>query len=146
MIKMLLKKEIINYPTPQQVELESIEAFNIGVAGLDLTSHWHAIFHTRLIQHNIRVAAAYYRRIHGSRLAELLSLDTDRLEKEISAMVSDGSVYAKIDRPKDIIRFSTPKSAEVVLSDWTSDISELLGLVDSTSHLIHQEIMTRAVS
>ena len=143
---MLLKKEIINYPTPQQSELESLEAFYKGVAGLDLASYWHEIFHRRLIQHNIRVAAAYYRRIHGSRLAVLLGLDTTRLEREISEMVSDGSIYAKIDRPKDIIRFSTPKTAEVVLSEWGDDISELLDLVDSTSHLIHKEIMTHASS
>ena len=135
-IQALLKKEMITYPTPYQAELESHQALQQG------KEHWHDIFFTRLIQHNIRVAASYYRRIHGSRLAELLGLDMNRLEEEVSTMVSDGSVYAKIDRPKDIIRFSAPKSAEAVLTDWSNDISELLSLVDATTHLINKEVMT----
>jgi len=140
-IKLLLKSEIINYPTAHQGELESLEAFSKS----DLSAHWHEVFHTRIIQHNVRVAAKYYTRIHGKRLAELLRLDPVRLEKEVSSMVSDGSVYAKIDRPNDIIRFAATKSPESVLTEWGNDLSELLSLVDSTTHLIHKEIMTHSV-
>lgn len=58
-------------------------------------------------------------------------------------MVSDRSVYAKIDRPKDIVRFSSQKTPEAVLSDWAADIDKLLDLVESTTHLIHKENMTQ---
>lgn len=135
---MLLKKEIINYPLANQQELESWPAFKEG----DLASHWHEAFHTRIIQHNVRVASLYYRRIHGSRLAQLLGLELSRLEQEISSMVSDGSVYAKIDRPKDIIRFAAAKNPEVILSDWAANIDKLLHLVETTTHLINKENMT----
>ena len=136
-VKLLLKKEIINYPMPGQQELESIEAFQEG----GMAEHWHEIFHRRLIQHNIRVVATYYKRIHGTRLAQLLQLTPDRLEAEISSMVSEGSVYAKIDRPNDIVRFSQPQTPESLLSDWSSDITKLLNLVETTTHLIHKEQM-----
>jgi 26S proteasome regulatory subunit N5 len=127
-----LKKEIINYPLVNQQELESWPAFKEG----DLAEHWHEMFHRRIIQHNIRVASLYYRQIHGARLAQLLGLESTRLEKEIASMVSDRSVYAKIDRPKDIVRFASAKSPEAILSDWAADVEKLLHLVETTTHLI----------
>jgi 26S proteasome regulatory subunit N5 len=127
-----LKKEIINYPMVNQQELESWPAFNEG----DLAEHWHEMFHRRIIQHNIRVASLYYRQVHGARLAQLLGLESERLEKEIASMVSDRSVYAKIDRPKDIVRFAAAKSPEAILSDWAADVEKLLHLVETTTHLI----------
>jgi len=139
-IQMLLKKEIINYPMPQQGELEGLSTFVEG--GEALAQHWHETFHRRIIQHNIRVVSGYYKRIHGARLAQLLQLEPVRLESEIASMVSDGSVYAKIDRPRDIVRFSASKSPEAVLSDWAADIDKLLHLVETTTHLINKEHMT----
>jgi 26S proteasome regulatory subunit N5 len=136
---MLLKKEIIQYPLTHQSELEAWPAFSQG----DLAAFWKETFHRRIIQHNVRIVSGYYTRIHGARLAELLGLSANRLEQEISSMVSDGTVYAKMDRPLDIIRFSQPKSPEVVLSDWSSDIDKLLGLVETTTHLIAKENMTQ---
>jgi len=136
----LLKKEIIKYPMANQAELESWPAFAEG----DLASHWHEMFHRRIIQHNVRVVSLYYKRIHGARLAQLLGLEWPRLEQEISSMVSDSSVYAKIDRPKDIVRFAAAKTSEAILTDWASDIDKLLHLVETTTHLIHKENMTAA--
>lgn len=138
-IKLLLKKEIIAYPLANQQELESWPVFSEA----DLTQHWQDTFHRRIIQHNVRVASLYYRQIHGSRLAQLLGLEPERLEQEISSMVSDGSVYAKIDRPKDIIRFAAAKNPEAILSDWAADIDKLLHLVETTTHLINKENMTQ---
>jgi len=135
-IKILLKKEIISYPMTNQAELESLSAILEG--GQDLTQFWHESFHRRIIQHNVRVVSLYYRRILGSRMAQLLGLEAERLEREISSMVSDGSIYAKIDRPKDIVRFAEPKTPESVLSEWGSDIDKLLHMVETTTHLINK--------
>merc|ERR1719223_1060890 len=129
MIKLLLKKEIASYPVPHQDEIESWETFKLG----DLSSHWKDIFRVRIIQHNIRVAAMYYRQIHGTRLAQLLGLAPEELEAEVANMVSNREVYAKIDRPNNIIRFAQKKNPEAVLTDWASDISSLLHLVETTS-------------
>jgi 26S proteasome regulatory subunit N5 len=140
-VQLLLKKEIVNYPMANQAEMEGIPSFLEG--GQDLAGFWHDSFHRRVIQHNVRVASFYYKRIHGGRLAQLLGLEPSRLEKEISSMVSDGSLYAKIDRPKDIVRFAAPKTPEAVLSDWGADIDNLLHLVETTTHLINKENMTK---
>lgn len=96
----------------------------------------------RVIQHNIRVVSLYYKRIQGRRLAELLNLEPVILEQEIAGMVSEGNIYAKMDRPADIVRFCYPKTPEAILSDWAFDIDQLLHLVETTTHLIHKEYMT----
>lgn len=140
-VRLLLKKEIISYPMAHQQELESLPQFCEG--GPDLTKVWHDMFHRRIVQHNVRVASLYYKRIHLTRLAQLLGLDATRLEKEISIMISEGSVYGKIDRPKDTVRFAAPQSSEAVLSDWAGDIDKLLHLVETTTHLINKEKMTQ---
>jgi 26S proteasome regulatory subunit N5 len=134
---LLLKKEIISYPIPQQQELEAIPAFSEG----NLATHWQEIFHSRIVQHNVRVAALHYERIHLTRLAQLLQLEPSRLENEIASMVSDGTVYAKIDRPADIVRFQQKQTPESILSEWASDLDKLLHLVETTTHLIHKEQM-----
>lgn len=142
-ISLLLTKEIVQYPLPHQEQFESFDGFTKNSEGRDdLVSHWKSTFRVRIIQHNVRVASLYYRRIHGQRLAQLLGLSKDELEKEVAAMVSNGDIYAKIDRPNDIIRFKEQKSPEAVLSDWAGDISTLLHLVETTSHLIQKENMT----
>mmetsp|Transcript_5356 Transcript_5356/g.13453 ORF Transcript_5356/g.13453 Transcript_5356/m.13453 type:complete len:457 (+) Transcript_5356:201-1571(+) len=140
-VKLFLKKEIITYPMADQKEIEDIPALAEG--GPDLHQFWHESFHRRIIQHNVRVASLYYKRIHGARLSQLLGLAPERLEQEISAMVSDGSVYAKVDRPKDIVRFAEPKGPEAVLSEWSADIDKLLHMVETTTHLINKENMQK---
>jgi len=157
-IKSFLKNEIIHYPLPHQLVLESIPVFVNGGGGggggekddddasnaLLLREHWHTTFHTRIIQHNLRVASLYYRQIHTSRLATLLSLTTPEVEQQLSNMVSSGAIYAKIDRPRDIVRFAKKRCEEEVLSDWAADIKELLGLVEETTYLIQKENMLQS--
>lgn len=145
-----LKDEIIHYPLPHQATLESVPAFADGettedddAGGKTMKEHWHETFHTRMVQHNLRVASVYYRQIHTSRLAQLLSLTPAETEKHISRMVSSGTLYAKIDRPKDVVRFMKKRSEEEVLSDWAADIKTLLGLVEETTYLIHKENMVQ---
>lgn len=140
-IEVLLTKEIAAYPLPHQAEMEAMDSFTTG--GSDLAEYWKKMMRVRIIQHNIRVASLYYQRIHGSRLAQLLGLSGEELEREISNMVSNGEVYAKIDRPNDVVRFKQQKGAEAVLTSWADDISTLLNLIDTTSHLIQKENMTQ---
>lgn len=141
LITLIAKKEIINYPIPYHREFESLNAFTNGEK--DLSAHWKHTFHIRIIQHNIRVAALYYRRIHGKRLGQLVGMNPKDLEQEIGNMVSGGEIYAKIDRPNDIINFSQNKSSDAILSNWAADISSLLCLIETTAHLIQKENMTQ---
>ncbi|KAL7580440.1 hypothetical protein ACA910_004460 [Epithemia clementina (nom. ined.)] len=139
-IDLFLKQEIIQYPMPRQYEeLEQIPEFIQDDLGPTV---WHDLLHRRIIQHNIRVVSKYYKQIRLDRLAQLLQLDAGRVEQEVSSMVSDGGIYAKMDRPQRIIRFLAPKSPEQVLSEWALDIEKVLHLVETTSHLINKENMT----
>ena len=130
------RKEIIRAGWGEQ-ELLSMPVVSEG----EMSAHWDETMQTRVVQHNIRVVSGYYQRIQGKRLAELLSLSSQDLEKHLSNMVSDGDIYAKIDRPNDLIRFSKQKSSEEILSDWASDITSLLNLVEATTHSISKEMM-----
>jgi 26S proteasome regulatory subunit N5 len=139
-IQLFLKKEIIQYPLANQDAFEATPSLREG--GDALAQHWKDALHRRIVQHNLRVVGTYYTRIRGSRLAQLLQLSGDRLETELADMVSSGDLYAKIDRPNDVVRFRAPQRPEAVLSDWASDLDTLLHLVETTTHLIHKENMT----
>lgn len=156
-LELLLQPEIIAYPLSHQTEIEQVLMESLqqlhdearitdkeskGLPQEDV-ANWKELLHRRIIQHNVRVVSKYYKRIQGKRLAQMLGLDQSALETEISTMVSSGSLYCKIDRPADIIRFTPSQTPESVLSSWASDIDKLLGLVERTTHLIQKENMTK---
>lgn len=60
------------YPLPQLPEIEAHAA--ITQYGPELAKHWLTDLRTRVIQHNVRVLARYYKRVRLTRAAELLSL------------------------------------------------------------------------
>jgi len=153
-LQLLLQPEIISYPLSHQSELEQVLADSLqklhdegsgneSKVEVDEVNHWKELLKRRIIQHNVRVVSKYYKRIHGKRLSQMLGLERATLESEISTMVSSGSLYCKVDRPADIIRFSPSQTPEAVLTAWASDIDKLLGLVERTTHLIQKENMTK---
>jgi len=89
-------------------------------------------FHTRIIEHNIRVVAKYYTRITLTRLTSLLDLTPQETEKTLAALVVSGTIWARIDRPSGIVDFKAKRSPEDVMNDWSSDMQKLLGLVEKT--------------
>ncbi|WWC70790.1 uncharacterized protein I206_104742 [Kwoniella pini CBS 10737] len=97
--------------------------------------------HKRVTEHNIRVIATYYSRITLKRLEQLLDLNSTQTEKTLCKLVTDKTIYARIDRPKGIINFKIKnfKNSNEILNDWSSDINKMLGLVEKTSHLISKE-------
>ncbi|KAL9074788.1 MAG: hypothetical protein Q9157_004278, partial [Trypethelium eluteriae] len=56
----------------------------------------------RVIEHNVRVVAKYYTRIEMPRLTSLLDLEAQETEKYISELVTNKTIYAKIDRPAQV--------------------------------------------
>jgi 26S proteasome regulatory subunit N5 len=80
------------------------------------------------------------------RLAELLGLGLAQMETQLSEMVTKKQVYARIDRPRGIIVFSPPKTANELLNDWSGDVSTLLNLLESTCHLVQKDMMVHKVA
>ena len=95
----------------------------------------------RVIEHNVRVVAKYYTQIMMPRLCQLLDLDEEETEKYLSQLVTDKTVYAKIDRPARVVTFAKARGPDEVLNEWSSDMRSLLGLLERIDHLITKEEM-----
>lgn len=106
----------------------------------------------RVIEHNLRIISKYYSFIELKRVAYLLQLDVTEAETNISALVNQGMISAKINRPQGIVKFDAqgvagagqPANADdmnELLNNWVYDIDKLLEEVDSIGHLINKEEM-----
>ena len=95
----------------------------------------------QIIQHNIRVIAKYYHSITLKRFGELLDITIDELEEQICLLVNTKQIYAKIDRPNGTVSLVKSKDPKEVLNHWSSDIQQLLTLVNDTCFLIETEKM-----
>jgi len=99
----------------------------------------------KVVEHNIRVIEAYYRRIRMKRLSQLLDLPEDECERYISDLVVNKSIFAKIDRPMGMISFRKRKDANEFLNEWSTNVNNLLGLLEKTCHLVHREHMVHKI-
>jgi len=98
-------------------------------------------FKSRIVEHNIRMMAKYYKRIRLDRMSQLLNLSTDEAEEVLSYMVVDKTIWAKVDRLEGIVNFSAQKHPNETLNDWSRNLNTLMTLVGKTNHLINKEEM-----
>jgi 26S proteasome regulatory subunit N5 len=134
--------EIVPVPFPQQALFEKHACLHkYAHLQAEIGSHFVALLKDRTVQHNLRVVAKYYKRIRTARLGALLGLTTESIEAYLSELSSNGELFLKIDRPAGIVSFTQKRSPEEVLSDWSSDIGKVLGLMEDTFHLINRELV-----
>eukprot|EP00053_Salpingoeca_punica_P007500 m.68393 g.68393 ORF g.68393 m.68393 type:complete len:439 (+) comp14178_c0_seq1:76-1392(+) len=93
----------------------------------------------RLVEHNIRVICKFYTRITLARLAEILDVSLDETEAFLSVLVTNKTIFAKVDRPSGVVTFRPVKDPVLVLNEWSSEISSLMRFVDKATHLIAKE-------
>eukprot|EP01096_Ripella_sp_DP13-Kostka_P003826 TRINITY_DN1575_c0_g1_i1.p1 TRINITY_DN1575_c0_g1~~TRINITY_DN1575_c0_g1_i1.p1 ORF type:complete len:464 (+),score=243.25 TRINITY_DN1575_c0_g1_i1:81-1394(+) len=141
LLKLFLTLEIISWPT---LEAEYGETFRADAPEFASDPSLVTNLRLRVIQHNIRVISGYYERITSERFAQLLDLPLKDAELQLSDLVSEKKLYAKIDRPKGLIFFSSPKDPNDVLNDWSSNVKELLSLIEKSCHLIHREMIVNS--
>lgn len=91
---------------------------------------------SKLTRQNIRVVATYYDRITLARLTELLDLPPLTTERTLCKLVTDKTIYARIDRSSGIVTFKPKSNTADILNAWTADIDKMLSLVEKTSHLV----------
>eukprot|EP00600_Ochromonadales_sp_CCMP1393_P009937 CAMPEP_0174974060 /NCGR_PEP_ID=MMETSP0004_2-20121128/11613_1 /TAXON_ID=420556 /ORGANISM="Ochromonas sp., Strain CCMP1393" /LENGTH=485 /DNA_ID=CAMNT_0016224629 /DNA_START=60 /DNA_END=1517 /DNA_ORIENTATION=+ len=138
--------EIIPTPFPGQELFMKHEIFVPGDhMSVDIGSHFQKQLADRVIEHNLRVIARYYKRIRSDRLSALLGLDYLVLETHLSEIASAGDLYVKIDRPAGIINFNERQAPDDILTEWSSDVGKMLQLIEATSHLINRENMVHKV-
>ncbi|XP_037949394.1 26S proteasome non-ATPase regulatory subunit 12 [Teleopsis dalmanni] len=138
-LRLFMSKELINFDT-FNADFGKVLAENEMFQ--DNTKHGRKCvteLKDRLMEHNIRIIASYYSRIHLKRMSELLNLPSDRVEDYLSKLANSDTIRVKIDRPAEIVYFTTKKSPSDVLNHWASDVSELMSLVNKTCHLINKE-------
>lgn len=92
-----------------------------------------------LIHHNLKVVEMYYSRITMERLATLNNVTVDVIETEVSEMVCNKLLRAKIDRIVGIVDFRRQMQPHDTMNEWSTDIKALLNLVEETCHLINRE-------
>lgn len=108
----------------------------------------------RVVEHNLRIISKYYSFIELKRMAQLLQLDVAETETNISALVNQGMISGKINRPQGIVKFekngtvtglgllaNASDDMNELLNNWIYDIDKLLEEVDSIGHLINKEEM-----
>ncbi|TGZ51702.1 26S proteasome non-ATPase regulatory subunit 12 [Temnothorax longispinosus] len=76
-----------------------------------------------------------------TRMAELLDLPTEETEACLCNLVETGVINARTDRPAGVVRFTGTQEPAALLDTWAASLSKLMGLVNHTTHLIHQEEM-----
>jgi len=136
--------EIINqqdFSTAYEKELR------LGEGGVEVFSRteqgekrW-ADLRKRIVEHNIRIMAAYYTRIRLARMAQLLALTEAETEDALSDMVVAGTVAAKTDRLEGIVDFTEQQDPLENLNEWSFNTNKLMDLVMRTTHLINKEEM-----
>lgn len=130
-------QKLIAWPLPCADELKNHEIFKDPEHGASR----FAVLRRRVIQHNIRVISQYYVRISTKRAEKLLALSPKEFETELSELVVNKSIHARIDRPGGVIRFGEEPKAEDKMNGWCLAIDKVLDLVKETGHLIQKEKM-----
>jgi len=139
LLKVFCTQELI---IPTSAVFGPLQTFRLeGIEDEEQCAKHTKLLSQRVLQHNIRVMAGYYTQCRSDRLAELIGCDIPRMEEELSAMVTAGALYARIDRVDGIVTFFKKETPSTVLNNWRRDIDKLLGLVNTMTHQIHKEMM-----
>ncbi|UJO25090.1 26S proteasome non-ATPase regulatory subunit 12 [Fulvia fulva] len=145
LLKLFTVPELMRWPSVESnygEHLTATDIFDLKENKKDPKAHQRWLdFRKRVIEHNVRVIAKYYTRVHFSRLTQLLDLSESETEKYISDLVTSKTIYARIDRPAQIVTFEKKRDADEVLNEWSSNMKQLLGLLERIDHLITKEEM-----
>jgi len=95
----------------------------------------------RVVEHNIRIMAKYYKRVTLKRMTELLCLSLDETEEVLTNLVINKTIWAKVNRLEGVVNFKMSKPASEVLNDWSHNINTLMNNVCKAGHLINKELM-----
>ncbi|KAJ7193362.1 PCI domain-containing protein [Mycena pura] len=127
LVKCFITRELMRWPGIERIYGEFLRKTPVFTSD----KRWEDL-HTRVIEHNVRVVAQYYTRITLPRLTSLLDLDQKQTEETIARLVVSGTIWARTDRPAGVVNFRSPRTAEDVMNDWSSDMQKLLSVVEKT--------------
>ncbi|EDO38521.1 predicted protein [Nematostella vectensis] len=143
LLKCFTTSELMNWAHVQQQYGPELHGSALGVFDTNTDNgkkRWDDL-RKRVVEHNIRVMAKYYTRISMTRIAQLLNLTVEESEHFLSELVVSKTVFARIDRPSGIVTFSSNKSPNEILNEWSHNLTTLMQLLNRTTHLITKEEM-----
>jgi 26S proteasome regulatory subunit N5 len=145
LIKCFTANELMRWPKVEEIYGKALKStWVFDPKQPESKARWDDL-RKRVIEHNIRVISKYYTRIRTSRLTALLDLSEKETEDFISKLVTQGTIYARINRPDRVVTFAKPKDANEVLNEWSSNISSLLSHIETIGHLITKDEMMSGI-
>lgn len=139
LIKCFTNVELMRWPRIEEIYGQHLRSTPVFSKGDEKAEKRYAALKNRVIEHNIRVVSTYYSRVTLPRLQQLLDLSPTETESQLSALVSNKSVYARIDRPAQVVTFQKAKKSEEVLKDWSYDVGQLIGGIEKIRQMVMKE-------
>lgn len=134
-----IKQDLIEWPLSYEQELQSFYIFNdsVFVGG---ENRWN-LFKKKVMHHNIHVISTCYNKISLQRLAQLINSTNEESENLLLELVSNKMLDAKIDRLYGVIKFGQKNNPQTLLNNWSSQIHQIVDILEESSHLIQKERM-----
>jgi len=140
------QQELMSWPAVQSQYVVALQKDHpkefAGESGAQLLT----ALEKRVVEHNVRIIAKYYKNITVTRMAELLHQSKEQTEAHVSELVTTNMIWARIDRPKGIISFRKRQNANELMDNWSSNVKELLTKLDQCSHSVHRELVANKVA
>lgn len=144
LIKIFTTKELISWKKFQDVIVSKLLTDEIFDQNNEKGKLHLEDLKKRVTELNLRVISIYYSSIKLDRLCQLLELNQMETENFIIDLVNKGDLYAKINRPFNVVNFIRPKTENELLNEWSSNIDKLLESIETIEHLINKEEMIHA--
>lgn len=139
LVKCFTNVELMRWPRIEEIYGQHLRTTPVFQKSDAKAEKRYLALKNRVIEHNIRVISTYYSRITVSRLQQLLDLSETETESQLSALVSNKSVYARINRPEQLVVFKKAKKSEEVLKEWSFDVEKLIGGIEKIRQMVQKE-------
>lgn len=99
------------------------------------------LFRKYWIQHDLSLFEKFFSKMNLGKISAMTSINIDEIESEISDMVINGYIFAKINRIEKTVNFRKKTDHHDVLNELTYDLEKMLKGVETTCHLINKEYL-----
>jgi 26S proteasome regulatory subunit N5 len=99
------------------------------------------LFKKYWIQHDLSLFEKFFGKIHIERISQMTLVPVEEIENELADMVVNNYIFAKINRIEKIVNFRKKTDYHDELDNYNYDMSNLLGKIEETCHLINKEYL-----
>ena len=99
------------------------------------------LFRKYWIQHDLSLFEKFFFKIYIKRISEMTLVPVDEIENEISDMVINNFIYARINRIDKIVNFRKKTDYHDDLDNYNYDMDNMLKKIEETCHLINKEYL-----